>query len=504
MSAAADHALPSWAAPLLLPEELGASDRYAINERGIPGIDLMERAGAALARVAAAVLPPGPIAVLCGTGNNGGDGFIAARLLREQGRDVRVVLTREASAARGDAALALQRLGADTVRGMDGLQKALDGAAGVIDALLGTGAAGAPTGTVADAIEAVLAARLPVVACDLPTGIDAATGEVPGMAINAAATVTFHRPSPGHCIHPAKSNVGALHTVDIGIPAGATIDPRHGAIRDAALRALPARSAASHKYSAGAVVVIAGSPQYPGAAALAVRGAQRAGAGYVTAVVAEPAVELVRGQSPEAIVRAWPAEDELDELQALLEHRADAVVLGPGMSGAHAEPIIHRALASGRPTVLDADGLAPFAANPERLRRDAPLILTPHAGELGHLLGRDSAAVSARRLACAREAAERTGAIVVLKGDDTLIAAPDGRVLINTVPSPALATAGTGDVLAGTIGALLGAGAAPLLAAAGGVRLHALAGRAAAAAAGSEDGVVALDVAEHLPAARRR
>lgn len=503
MTESGEVELPSWAAPLLLPEELGASDRYAINERGIPGIDLMERAGASLARVAAATLPPGPIAVLCGTGNNGGDGFIAARLLREQGRDVRVVLTRDASAARGDAALALTRLGGG-VHGMDGLQDALRGATGVIDALLGTGAAGAPTGAVADAIEGVRAAGLPAVACDLPTGIDAASGEVPGAAIQATATVTFHRPSPGHLIHPAKAQVGTLHTVDIGIPHGATIRPRHGAIRDAVVGALPSRGPASHKYAAGAVVVIAGSPQYPGAAVLAVRGAQRAGAGYVTAVVGGPAVDLVRGHSPEAIVRPWPDADGAGEVRDLLERRADALVLGPGLSGATAAALIHDALAAGRPTVLDADGLAPFAGAPERLRRGAPLILTPHAGELGRLLGRDSAAISARRLASVREAAQRAGAVVVLKGDDTLIAAPDGRVLVNDLAAPALATAGTGDVLAGAIGALLAAGADPLLAAAGGVRLHARAGRLAAAAAGSVDGVVALDVAEHLPAARRR
>lgn len=499
-----ESTLPRWAAPLLLPDELGASDRYAINECEIPGIDLMERAGAALARVAEATLPAGPIAVLCGTGNNGGDGFIAARLLRERGRDIRVVLTREASAARGDAALALRRLGPDAVVGIDRLQEALRGATGAIDALLGTGAVGAPQGSVAEAIEALHAAGLPVVACDLPTGIDAATGEVPGPAIHATATVTFHRPSPGHRIHPAKAHVGALHTVDIGIPAGATIAPRHGAIRDAVVEALPARGPASHKYAAGAVVVIAGSPQYPGAAVLAVRGAQRAGAGYVTAVVGAPAVELVRQHSPEAIVRPWPAAGADPALVELLERRADAVVLGPGMSGPEAEPLIADALAAERPTVLDADGLAPFAGAPERLRRTAPLILTPHAGELGRLLGRDAREISAHRLASVREAAQCTGAIVVLKGDDTLIAAPDGRVIVNDLAAPALATAGTGDVLAGAIGALLAAGAEPLVAAAGGVRLHAHAGRAAAAAIGSTDGVVAFDVAEHLPAARRR
>ncbi len=495
--------LPDWAAPLLLPAELGTSDRYAIEDCGIAGIALMERAGQALARVAAAVLPSGPIAVLCGSGNNGGDGFVAARVLADAGRDVRVLLTRPERAIRGDARLALERLGDHALMGPERLHEALTGATGVIDALLGTGATGAPTGVVAQSIAAVTESGLPVVACDLPSGIDPVSGEVPGPALHAAATVTFHRPSPGHLLHPAKAHVGALHVVDIGIPPGAPITPRHGALRSAVLRALPVRGAGSHKYAAGAVSVIAGSPQYPGAAVLAVRGAQRAGAGYVTAIVSEPAVALVRAQSPEAIVRRMPGVDALVELDGLLRERTDALVLGPGLNGEEAEGVIHRALNADRPTVLDADGLAPYAGRPDALRRAAPLILTPHAGELGRLLGSSSADVSRARLAAAQEAAARAEAIVVLKGDDTIIAAPDGRVLVNDLAAPALATAGTGDVLAGTIGALLASGADPLLAAAGGVRLHARAGRLAAASVGAIDGVVALDVAEHLPAARR-
>ncbi|MEH3055311.1 MAG: NAD(P)H-hydrate dehydratase [Patulibacter minatonensis] len=496
--------LPGWLAPLLLPDELGASDRYAITDHGIPGIDLMERAGAALAHVAASALPAGPIAVLCGSGNNGGDGFVAARILRASGREVRVLLTREASAARGDAAIALERLGTDGLLGPAALSEALEGATGAIDALLGTGASGPPSGAAAAAIAALVASALPVVACDLPSGIDAATGEVPGAAVRALATVTFHRRSPGHVILPAKEHVGRLSVVDIGIPAGAPIAPATGAIRDAVLAELPTRGADSHKYAAGAVAVVAGSPQYPGAAVLAVRGAQRAGAGYVTAVVGEPAVGLVRQASPEAIVRPWPEPGADTSLTDALGERADAVVLGPGMSGADAAPLVHAALMADRPTVLDADGLAPFAGELDRLQREAPLILTPHAGELGRLLDRSASEINAHRLDAVREAARRSRAIVVLKGDDTLVAHPDGRVAVNDLAAPALATAGTGDVLAGAIGALLAGGTPPFLAAAGGVRLHARAGRLAAAAAGAHDGVVAFDVAEHLPAARGR
>ncbi len=489
---------PDWVADLLLPAELGASDRWAIGTLGIPGIDLMERAGRALAAAAAQTLPAGPIAILCGPGNNGGDGLIAARLLHDAGRPVTVLLVKSADAFQGDAAVARDRCTAPLVRFDAG---ALDGVAGVIDALLGTGASGAPRGLVLDAITAVNERGLPVVACDLPTGIDAATGEVPGAAFTAARTVTFHRPSPGHLIRPAKDYVGALTVADIGIPGrGAPIAPKVGALRAGVLRGLSTRDGNAHKYAAGAVVVIAGGSNYPGAGVLAVRGAQRGGAGYVTALVSAEAERLVRGAAPEAIVQTWPRTN----LSELLAQRADAVVVGPGLGADPSGPdLVRAALATDRPIVLDADGLAPFAGRPEELRRGAPLIITPHAGELGRLLGRSSAEISARRLASAREAAERSGAIVVLKGDDTVIVSPTGGgVAVNDLAAPALATAGTGDVLAGAMGALLAAGTPPWHVACAAVRLHSRAGQLAAASVGSVDGVVAWDVAEHLPAAR--
>lgn len=497
----AEWTQPDWAADLLLPAELGASDRWAIDELGIPGIELMERAGAALAAAAAQTLPAGPIAVLCGPGNNGGDGLIAARLLAQGGRTVRVLLTKDAQAFGGDAAIARDRSGLPLA---PFTADALDGVTGVIDALLGTGATGAPRGVVLEAIEAVAARALPVVACDVPSGVDAGSGEVAGVAFEALRTVTFHRPSPGHLIRPGKDHVGELTVADIGIPGvGAPTRPTHGVLRDLVLRALPTRNGTAHKYAAGAVVVIAGGARYPGAGVLAVRGTQRAGAGYVTAVVSAEAATLVRQASPEAIVQVWPDEEIDRRVGDLLSARADAVVLGPGLGADdHAPALVAATLATDRPVVLDADGLAPYAGQPEALRRAAPLVLTPHAGELGKLLDRSSKEIAAHRLAAAKEAAERTGAIVVLKGDDSIVAHPSGGVAVNDVSAPALATAGTGDVLAGAIGALLGAGAGAWLAACAGVRAHAHAGRLAAAAAGGVDGVVAWDVAEHLPAAR--
>ena len=494
-------ALPAWLAPLLSPQELGASDRFAIDACGVPGFSLMLRAGGELGRAALATLPAGPVAVICGPGNNGGDGLVAAKVLHEAGREVFVLTTREPSGYRGDAALARDACPVP----LEPFSAArLSEATGAIDAMLGTGATGAVRGTELEVIRALDATGTPVVACDLPTGIDAATGAVLGEAVTAIRTVTFHRPSPGHLVRPAKAHVGALQVVDIGIPAGAPIEPRTGALTDALIRVLRSRDGDAHKYAAGAVVVLAGGARYPGAAALSVRGAQRGGAGYVTAVVSPEAVPLVRSTAPEAIVQPFPATAALAGLSDLLADRGDAVVVGPGLGGdGHADALIRTALGSKQPVVLDADGLAPFASAPERLHREAPLVITPHAGELGRLLGVTSADIGAARLDSARDAARRSGAIVVLKGDDTIIAVPDGRAAINALPAPALATAGTGDVLAGAIGALLASGVDPWLAACGGVRLHARAGQLAAAELGSADGVVAMDVAERLPAARR-
>lgn len=495
--------LPVWLAPLLLPDELGASDRWAV-DHGTPGFTLMQRAAAALARSALRTLPPGPIAVLCGPGNNGGDGLVAAQLLHEAGREVRVIVTRDPAELRGDAALARDACTLPLARWAPG---SLAGVAGAIDALLGTGATGAPRGPEAEIVAALSEARLPVIACDLPTGIDAGTGVVAGAAVTATTTVTFHRPSPGHVVAPGKGHSGHVEVVDIGIPAAVPIAPQIGLLRDALLKELPARAAASHKFSAGAVVVVAGAPRYPGAAVLAARGAQRAGAGYVIGAVSEAAAAALHAVAPEVIAWPWPANPPAAGVGAWLSERlgerGDAIVAGPGLGdGEAAEQLIAAALGTALPVVLDADGLAPFAGEPERLQRSAPLVLTPHAGELGRLLGRSSAQIGESRLGSAREAAERSGAVVVLKGDDTIIADPGGHVAVNDLPAPALATAGTGDVLAGAMGALLAAGLPAFTAASAAVRLHARAGRTAALRCGSADGVVAWDVAESLPAAR--
>lgn len=494
--------LPGWLAPLLLPEELRASDVHAIETCGIPGIQLMERAGAALAEAALRHLPAGPIAVLCGPGNNGGDGLVAARLLHARGREVRVLCTRPVDAYRGDAALAAAALaGAVEIEPFGALSRILAHATGAIDALLGTGATGAPRGPEAEVIDALLASGLPVLACDLPSGVDSATGEQASCSVRAVATVTFHRASPGHLIHPGKAATGRLEVADIGIPAGAPIAPTVGAIRERVVAELPRRGAGTHKYSAGHVLVIAGSAQYPGAALLTVRGAQRAGAGYVTALADAASIPALHQAAPEAVVVDRAGHRDAGALRALLD-RASAVVVGPGLSDPADGPLLDAVLLSELPVVVDAGGLALLGRDLSRLRRSAPLILTPHAGELARLLGTTSAAVQARRLASARELSAQSGAHVLLKGDDTLVIAPSGEVAVQDLASPALATAGTGDVLAGLLGAVLATGAPPWVAASAAARLHARAGRIAASRAGSVEGTVAMDVAEALPAAR--
>lgn len=449
--------------PLLDATEQRETDRWAIEDLGMT--DLMDRAGAGLAGVVRRVAPAGRVAVCAGKGNNGGDGRVAARVLRAAGRTVDVLEPPFAD------------LGA------------LDGAAVIVDALLGTGFEGTPREPLDAVIRAINAAAAPVVAADMPSGVNGSTGEIDGDAVRAVATATFHAAKPGLWIHPGKAHAGEVVTIDIGIPAavGPGLDPRVGLIGPGVLDGLPRRAAESTKFSSGTVVVVGGSPGLVGAPALAAAAAQRAGAGYVTICADEdvphrPVEVMQRGR---------------DQLDALLE-RATAVVLGPGLGpdgAAFARDLYARVEV---PLVLDADGLNAFAGHafPDR---PAPTVLTPHAGELSRLIDGD---VKAHRLACARAGAEHANAILVLKGDDTLVATPDGRVAVSPGGAPGLATAGTGDVLAGVIAALLARGTAPGHAVAAAVLAHVRAGQLAAEPAGP-DGVIASDVIERLPLALR-
>lgn len=488
-------------------------DRWAIDERGIPSLDLMERAGEGVAHVVERLVPDGPVTVVCGKGNNGGDGLVVARLLRHPTRDVAVVCIGSPEELSRDARANLERLpGAPPLPfGEQAATEAIDHAEVVVDALLGTGFAGVPHGQVREAIEAVNDAGKPVVSIDVPSGVDASTGVVAGVAIAAECTVTFHLGKPGLWIAPGKGYAREVIKIDIGIPRGAPVTTDVGLIGDQALASLARRSAASTKFTSGHVVVVGGSMGLMGAPAMASLAAMRAGAGYVTACVPESQRSILDAQLMEVMTRGLPDERgslTVEGLSLLVEPlgRADALVLGPGLGRDTSSVALARALAreANVPMVLDADGLNSHAGCLGDLaERKAPTVLTPHPGELARLLGTDSESVQRERFAHARKASELTASLVVLKGDDTLVVEPAGRVAISRGESPALATAGTGDVLADAIGALLAQGVDPFEAAAIGVQLHARAGREAARAQGSAEGVIASDVIASLPRARR-
>jgi ADP-dependent NAD(P)H-hydrate dehydratase / NAD(P)H-hydrate epimerase len=499
--------LAPWLRGLPDPERMRATDRWAIEEQGIPGLELMERAGQGLADLVATVAPEGPVAIACGKGNNGGDGYVAARLLRVAGREVRTLAVAPVQELRGDA-----RVNAERVEGVEPFAPArLEGCAVAVDALLGTGFSGTPHGSVAGAIAALNAAGLPVVAADVPSGVDAASGVVEGEAIEARATATFAAAKPGLWINPGKAHAGAVRVVDIGIPDGVPVDdPDVALIDDAALlAALPSRRAGWTKFTSGHVLVAGGSRGLTGAPSLAAEAAQRAGAGYVTACVPASAQPILAGRLLEAMTRALPEDDGAHTAEGVdevleLAARGGALVVGPGLGRsdgafAFARELVARAEVG---VVLDADGLNAHAGDLGALAgRSAPTILTPHEGELARLLDVDSAVVQARRLEHARDAAARAQAIVVLKGDDTLVADASGLVAVSPGATAALATAGTGDVLSGVLAAVLARGLEPFMAACAGVRLHARAGIHAAHEKGV-DGVIARDVIEALPFAR--
>jgi ADP-dependent NAD(P)H-hydrate dehydratase / NAD(P)H-hydrate epimerase len=501
--------LPGWLDPLYEAVEMRAADAWAIGEQGVPSLELMERAGAGLARVTAAAAHRGPVRVVIGKGNNGGDGLVAARLLRGEGRDVDVLAAGPIDELRGDARANLERLpGAPPEPFTPDL---LEGSGAVVDALLGTGFEGEPREPARGAIAAVNAEDAPVVACDVPSGVNASTGEVEGEAVRAAATATFHGSKVGLHVAPGALHAGEVEVVEIGIPRGAPGASGAGLIAGRVLELFPRRRREGTKFTSGVVVVVGGSAGLTGAPTMAARSAQRAGAGYVQVAVPEPAQQAVDLRLLEQMSRALPHVDGshtpegVDEALGMAE-RAGAVVLGPGLgrSGPAAEFARELARRVGVPLLIDADGLNAHAERLELLReRGAPTVLTPHEGELGRLLGIDSVEVRRRRLRYAREAAELSGAVVLLKGDDTLVVPPDGPVAVSPGGTPALATAGTGDVLSGLIGALLAKGLGPLEAGALGTLAHVRAGRAAAGRFGA-DHVMAGDVIDALAAGLSR
>lgn len=516
--------LPPGVQPLFDAETMRATDRWAIERRGIPGQALMAAAGRALADEVMTLSPEGLAVVVCGAGNNGGDGYVAARCLADSGRDVRVVSTAPPERLRGDAAAARDRWGTDVVPWGEG---ALDGAAVIIDAILGTGASGELRGAARDAVVGIRAAAdgpdgVPVVACDIPSGVDATSGETHGPAVRATITVTFHAAPPGAWITPGKDLTGRLVVAYIGIPSPKRSDaelpePTCGRLTASILDGLPTRDSRGTKFRSGHVTVVGGSPGMTGAPCLAALGAMRGGAGYVTIGAPTRVIDLVAARAPwETLGLVLPDDGDgglvpaaVPAIVAALEAHHGTLVIGPGLGrGGERQQLIRELLrvVTG-PMVVDADALTAMAGDPEGLRREPPYaertVVTPHAGELARVLGVSTEEINARRLHHARSLAERAQVVVVLKGDDTLIVSPDGRVAISPGDAPGLATAGTGDVLAGVVGALMARGVTSFVAASAAVWLHLQAGRMVAEELG-HDGVVATDVARAVAAVRRR
>ena len=480
-------------ADLLTPREMARADALAV-ARGVSSLALMEAAGRAVADAARRLLPPGSrIGVLCGPGNNGGDGFVAARHLKRASYDVRLFLLGEVSALKGDAAEMARRFDGP-VRPLDPFQ--LESLHLVIDALFGAGLTRPLEGRAAEAVAAVAEAGTPVLAVDVPSGLDGETGAVTGPVLRAAETVTFFRAKPGHVLQPGRGYCGTVRVADIGIPR-AVLD-EIGAVtflnapslwRDA----YRWPSAEGHKYTRGHALIVSGPAEATGAARLGARGALRVGAGLVTVASPLDAVSVNAMHLTAIMVRPFEAPEGLASL--LEDTRKNAVLIGPGAGvGEATRRLVEAALRSPAAVVLDADALTSFAGDLSRLKaaiagRAAAVVLTPHDGEFERVFG----PVAGSRLVRARHGAVESGAIVLLKGADTVIAEPGGRAAITANAPPWLATAGAGDVLGGFVTGLLAQGMSAFEATAAAAWLHGEAAR------DFGPGLIAEDLPEQLP-----
>jgi len=455
----------------------------------------MEAAGAAAASFIIQTISPRPTVVLCGPGNNGGDGFVVARLLKQAGWPVRVGLLGERALLGGDGALMASFL-TDEIETMT--PRLLDGAGLIVDAIFGTGLSRPVSGLARDMIEDVNANPAPVIAIDVPSGVDADTGAVLGAAIKASATMTFMTRKPGHVLFPGRTLCGEVRVADIGVSDAqiASVQPNlfenHPALFAAQWRPL---TPDMHKYSRGAVAVISGPRLRTGAARLAAMAALRAGAGVVTVLSPPDAADENAAHLTSVMIRE---SDDASAVAAFLaDPRVTAALVGPGAGiGAMTRAKSAAILKSGAGAVLDADALTSFEQDPATLfallRPDD--ILTPHAGEFARVFPSE-AALTGGRVAATHAAAARAGAVVVLKGADTIIAAPDGRAAINTNAPFDLATAGSGDVLAGIIAGRRATGMKGFEAALAGVYLHGVCGKIAG------EGLIADDLIAALPRA---
>jgi len=490
---------------LLTTAEMAEADRLAI-AGGTPGIRLMENAGRAVAGAVTRMSPRSApmVCIVAGPGNNGGDGFVCARVLAERGYPVRLLLLGDRDRLKGDAALAARHwLGPVE----PATPAALTGAGIIVDALYGAGLDRPVEGSARAMIEAINGAGVAVVAVDLPSGINGDSGAVMGAAVDASETVTFFRRKPGHLLLPGRLRCGSVEVADIGIPDMVLENIRPSIFGNAsALWAdrFPVPQPDGHKYQRGHAVVVSGDQSHTGAARLAARGALRAGAGLVT--IASPRDALAVNAASNVAVMVRPVDGAEAFAEWLGDLRLNAIVLGPGGGvGPQMRDMVLAALSGERAVVLDADALTSFAETPETLfaairsRAASPTVLTPHEGEFARLFsaGPQHIGVTSK---CdrAKAAAAVSGAIVLLKGSDTVVAAPQGRVSITENAPPWLATAGSGDVLAGFVAGLLAQGMPGFEAASAAAWLH--------GETGSETGpgLIAEDLPEALRAVYRR
>lgn len=496
-----------------LPEQMREIDRRAVEEFALPSLLLMENAGRAAADRAAALYPgSGFIALLCGGGNNGGDGLAAARHLHNRGLPVRLLLAARPDDLKGDAAVnlaAARALGLE-IESPKTAPELIFGSALVVDALLGTGFRGEPRGEIAAVLRAVQAGGRPVLAVDLPSSLQAETGAAGELTPRCVETVTFGLPKPGLLIYPGRELAGDITVAGISLPSpllhSGDLKIRWLTAQEV-LPLWPARSPSSHKGDSGRVTVIAGSPQFSGAAALCSRAALRAGAGLVTLGVPRSLHPLLASRTPEVMTAPLPetlsgshSAESLTQIRELLK-AGGALAIGPGLGREPSTKGLVTALlkAPGCPSVIDADALNLLA--PVRQGSLPPgAVITPHPGEMARLLGTEASEVQSNRLAAAEQAASKWKVVVVLKGAATIVASPDGRISINSSGSPALATGGTGDLLTGIIAACLARGLAPYEAACASVWLHGAAAEQVAGQSGAI-GTLAGDVIEALPAA---
>jgi hydroxyethylthiazole kinase-like uncharacterized protein yjeF len=487
---------------VLTTAEMERADRLTI-AAGTPGFSLMLSAGQAVAEAAQDLVEEGPILVVAGPGNNGGDGFVAAAELAAQGREVSVILMCEREALKGDAASAARGWKFPV---LPFNPQAIGRPALIIDALFGAGLSRSVDGEPRDMIEAINANGAPVLAVDLPSGVNGTTAAIMGAAVRATETVTFFRKKPAHLLLPGRLRCGRVRVSDIGIDAHVLDEIRPQTFENTPQlwrKSFPVPRVDGHKYARGHVLAVSGDIAATGAARMSARAALRAGAGLVTLASPREALAVNAAALTAVMIRSVDSVAEFAE--QLTDKRFNACVLGPGAGvGARTVDFVHAALAAQRPLVLDADALTSFADAPERLfsaikvSSDPQVVLTPHEGEFPRLFSDLSNKHPGRsKLERVRAAAERSGAIVLLKGPDTTVAAPDSRATIAANAPPWLATAGAGDVLAGIIAGLMAQGADAFDAATMGVWMHGEAAREAG------PGLIAEDLPEVLPAVHR-